>query len=59
MNTLEQIKNLRGTDLLQMFAESVRCDHYCPYECIHPKEFSLDELEAEIERRLLIAGKYD
>lgn len=46
------IKRLGGRELLEMFEERVRCDHYCPYDCRHQTKFGRYEIETEILRRI-------
>ena len=46
------LENLSNPDLLEQYADMVRWYHYDPMGAKRPAEFNLDDLEAEVRRRL-------
>ena len=46
------LETLPNPDLLEQYADMVRWYHYDPMGAKRPSEFDLDDLEAEVRRRL-------
>lgn len=47
--------DLDADELLRLYTMLVKCQHYCPVECTHECEYSIDELEGVIYRKLVRA----
>lgn len=46
------LETLSNPDLLEQYADMVRWHHYAPMDDKRPSEFDLDDLQAEVRRRL-------
>ncbi len=53
----KSIQELNNKELLEMFEEKVRCNHYCPCECHHDVPFNMYALRDELSRRLNCISK--
>lgn len=53
------ITDLSNADLLEQYADMVRWWHYDPMCSERPSEFDVDDLQAEVRRRLDLAAPVD
>lgn len=53
------LQDLPNPDLLEQYSDMVRWHHYDPMGAKRPSKFELDDLEAEVLRRLELTDEHE